>query len=275
MAEDNTRPTEDTPNSMGEQGEQEDAGDTDAEVIDNSGEKTPINTNNVENAHVKVEKPAKAGCLLTRTQVVLLAVAILLLVIVVGLLAGVLSRRRCEDQGEDLDFWKNTPPKPTVNPSKPWSDIRLPRNIVPSHYNISLRVDLEKFVFSGSVDIDVECTRDTEYVIIHANSLDIKKSQVVVRELRKESNRRRKATDARSTPTGRKLDIKEHVSVPINQFWVLRMKDKLKKNRKYAIRFGHFEGKILDDLRGLYKSTYKGAGGQERSVTYHAFSRLS
>lgn len=230
----------------------EQGGDDPEGAMDNSGEKTPIN--NVDNPHVRVEKGSKKGCFLTRIQVILLAVVILLALILVGLLAGVLSRRRCSDDEGDLDAWRMTTPKPTVNPKLPWSDIRLPHTFIPSHYNITLKVDLSKFVFSGSVDIEVACKKDTDYVIIHANDLDIKESQVSVRESRSNNNK------------GQSLEIADHIEVPINQFYVLRMAERLKKNKRYTIRFGFFEGKILDDLRGLYKSTYKDGDGRVRSV---------
>lgn len=251
MAEENDPAMDDsnTANSTEQAG-----GDDPEAAIDNSGEKTPIN--NVDNPHVRVEKgSSKAGCYLTRTQIILLVVAILLLVIVVGLLAGVLSRRRCPDNEEDADAWRMTTPKPTVNPKLAWSKIRLPKNLIPSRYNITLRVDLDEFVFSGSVDIDVICDKDTEYVILHANELDINESDVFVREYR-----------SRSYSLGTSLEITYHVDVPINQFHVLQMGDRLRKGKQYRIRFGSFKGKILDDLRGLYKSTYKDANGRVRSV---------
>ena len=33
---------------------------------------------------------------------------------------------------------------------------RLPKNVIPSHYDLFLKPDLEKFIFEGSVNVDVE-----------------------------------------------------------------------------------------------------------------------
>jgi len=55
----------------------------------------------------------------------------------------------------------------------PWTDIRLPRTVVPQSYALRLRVDPSQGWFHGSVDIDVAVKDDTKIIVLHASSLDV------------------------------------------------------------------------------------------------------
>ncbi len=220
------------------------------EIAATDEEKRPIN--NVEpretSPEVAVRRPPKAGCIMTRGQAVGLAVFVFLLVIVVGAIAAILARTHwCPCKiGPKYGYWNSSlmGPKPTVAPGYPWSGIRLPRTLIPSYYILDLRVDLSKFTFSGSVDITVKCHESTDYVILHSNGLKVNRASVYVQD----------------ADTGKKVRIFRHKPVPVNQFWVLQMNEYLEKGKKYKIHFGDFQGKLDDDLRGLYRSSYKDPG---------------
>ena len=51
---------------------------------------------------------------------------------------------------------------------------RLPRHVVPSHYDIQLEPDLETFTFTGSVGIDVDVITATSKISLNAAEIDIK-----------------------------------------------------------------------------------------------------
>jgi len=55
----------------------------------------------------------------------------------------------------------------------PWTDIRLPRSVIPESYALRLRVDPNRDRFSGSVDINMTVRDDTEMIVLHASSLDV------------------------------------------------------------------------------------------------------
>lgn len=55
---------------------------------------------------------------------------------------------------------------------------RLPSFVVPSHYRISLEPDLEKFTFSGTVEIEVEIGQSTDNIQINSADLEISSAWV-------------------------------------------------------------------------------------------------
>ena len=50
---------------------------------------------------------------------------------------------------------------------------RLPRNVVPSHYNLTLQPDLDEATFSGTCEVSIEVTAATHTVVLNAIELDI------------------------------------------------------------------------------------------------------
>lgn len=50
---------------------------------------------------------------------------------------------------------------------------------------------------------------------------------------------------------------------------VLETVQQLKRHENYTIRFTNFTGLIGDDLRGLYRSTYRYFNGTQRSVGHY------
>ena len=197
---------------------------------------------------VKGPPRRKPGCFISRGLCVLVIMLIVICIAVAG--AGVGYFLRCwrcnsNDYGEDLYA---PVPKPKVAPGLPWSDIRLPRTLIPSDYTLALKVDLEQFVFQGSVVINVLCKEDTNYVIIHSNDLTVDDPKVEVRDLTNNLG----------------VHIDRHVRVPINQFHVLQMARDLVAGHRYKITFGRFTGELKDDLRGIYRSSYKDQSGTTR-----------
>lgn len=52
--------------------------------------------------------------------------------------------------------WKRSLEEPKLKMPEPKPFERLPKNVVPSHYNLFLKPDLKKFVFEGREIIDIE-----------------------------------------------------------------------------------------------------------------------
>ena len=220
----------------------------------NAEETKPINNVDKPEAEVDYKMASRGGCYMTKLQRALALVVVALLLVIVAVLAGFIgwSYRSCATSGHpnggDFNSSRYITPRPTVDPALPWSNIRLPRDLIPSGYDLRLKVDLTRFIFYGSVDIRVTCTEPTWYVIVNINDLNITESVVSVRE----------------SISGRAVDIRRQVAVPINQFYVLELADQLRTDVSYRIRFGNFSGHLKDDLRGLYRSHYKTSDGKTR-----------
>lgn len=55
------------------------------------------------------------------------------------------------------------------------SGLRLPTNVVPSHYDLTIRTDLASLSFSGTVAIHVDISEPVEEIVLHcAPQLDVK-----------------------------------------------------------------------------------------------------
>ena len=63
-------------------------------------------------------------------------------------------------------------------PTGPFTNIRLPKNVTPYHYNVELTVDLKAGTFKGVSTAFVTITAPTEYVIIHIANMVVKKAEV-------------------------------------------------------------------------------------------------
>lgn len=203
------------------------------------------------NGRVRTLRPPR-GCYLTRTQGVLLFVTCIVVIILIGLLAGLLGRKDCGPP-------ESIPVKPfrqeigptstsTRNPPPPWQRIRLPRTLIPSLYELSLRIDLTKFVFKGAVNITIRVAQSTKHVLIHMNKLSIHKSQVSLKEMKSKNS----------------VNIINQFYYADKQFYVLELAEYLVLEGKYVLSFDAFEGNMTDEMRGLYRSSYKLPNGETR-----------
>lgn len=227
----------------------------------NMEEKKPIN--NVEGKGgapgegqqaVEVRQPhgsRRRGCYLSKTQGIIIIIIIFAIIILLAVVVALLAATRCSCDGTEESLpLRMTTPRPTLDPSLPWSEIRLPRSLIPLHYNLELNVDVDSFSFSGWVTMDLMCEESTHYAMVHVHALNIDRSKVSIEDL--------------SHPSHRVPTITEHHDVPLNQFHVLKLSSPLTKGHKYRLKFGHFTGIIEDDLRGLYRSMYKDKNGTTR-----------
>jgi len=128
-------------------------------------------------------------------------------------------------------------------------DFRLPDNVKPSHYKLIFDVDIDKFEFSGTEEIDIEIVKPTKAITLHSVDLQIK-----VVEL----------TEGK--------DMNRHL--PSKVFKPYKMTPN-KKAETITFEFEHqlsgevklklkFEGKLNDQLSGFYRSKYLDTEGKEK-----------
>lgn len=60
---------------------------------------------------------------------------------------------------------------------------KLPKDVVPRHYAIHLKPDLEKLVTSGKVDIDIEVLKPTRQIVLNALDMEISKGAITAPKL--------------------------------------------------------------------------------------------
>lgn len=183
------------------------------------------------------------GCFIQRWVLVLLAAVAVLCVLVVGLLVGYLTPCRLE-AGND----GSSEPE-ALKHKKDFPYVRLPRSIVPEHYDVELRPHIvpDNFTFDGKVRILVRVVQATNNVTLHVHNLTVDSDSI-------------RLTDARS---GDVLPVSSTSEDEEKQFYVLHPKDNLVQGKTYEV-YMEFVGSLNDQLAGFYRSSYTDADGNKR-----------
>lgn len=127
-------------------------------------------------------------------------------------------------------------------------DVRLPRHVIPSLYEIELQPNMysgdpENFTFDGKVTIHIDCKESTNSITLHSNKLDIPEKYVSVRQW--------------NTPSGiNAINVTSLAHDQRRQFVVLTLDQNLIVGHAYVMTM-KFKGPLKNDLAGLYLSTYK------------------
>ncbi|XP_078667329.1 thyrotropin-releasing hormone-degrading ectoenzyme-like [Branchiostoma floridae x Branchiostoma belcheri] len=179
----------------------------------------------------------------TRKKVAYVAVLVLVIILISVIVASLVHRKILADSsGGDA----------------PWHRPRLPKSLAPFHYRLELKPNLEDSVFTGEVEISLHCLAPTRYIVLHANLLNITEGSVFLKSLRGES-----------------LTLRDWFLYPKNEFLVLESKTSLETDRRYVIGM-KFQGKLLEDMRGFYRSFYSANNTHnDRRYVQNGFSLLS
>ncbi len=130
------------------------------------------------------------------------------------------------------------------------ADYRLPRNVVPSHYDISLEPDLGAATFTGHVGIDVQVNEATQTVAVNGVELVVNGVEVV-----NPASRERVAATAQLEPDHERIVfVLEHEIGPGG--WRLEV---------------DFSGTLNDQLRGFYRSVYQDDAGTDHVLATTQF----
>ncbi|XP_062318651.1 aminopeptidase N-like [Osmerus eperlanus] len=141
-----------------------------------------------------------------------------------------------------------TPLATTPSPSKePWDQYRLPKTLVPEHYNVTLwpRLTTDSaglYIFTGKSLVVFTCVEETDLILIHSNKLNY---TLVDGQPAKLS-----AVGGSAAPT-----IKSSRLQTTTQYLVLQLSGKLTKGTSYQLDT-EFQGELADDLGGFYRSEY-------------------
>lgn len=121
---------------------------------------------------------------------------------------------------------------------------RLPTDVLPKAYDLSIAVNLSTMAFSGEVKITVLCNEPTEKILLHAKDMHIFKTDV------------RKAK-------GKSLKLKDKYMKVKYDLYIIEFEKELKKHKTYIISM-KFTANISKTLDGFYRSYYTTGLGEKR-----------
>ncbi|XP_067424639.1 aminopeptidase Q [Emydura macquarii macquarii] len=212
---------------------------------------------------------ATSGCYLGRKPAALLALllaALLLALAVLGALYG-----RCRQEVEELRA-AAAPPSPSAGPEEKqeagpgpspgstrppgvWDNSRLPRALLPLHYQLRLwpRVSPGQQgpqVFSGQVNITLRCAQDTATVLLHSAQLELWGAAVRGPLLEGPGG---------GGGGGGSLEVAELWLEERREYAVLQLRQSLRAGARYALQLS-FRGPLSEDLVGLFLIRYSDQG---------------
>ncbi|XP_037009748.2 endoplasmic reticulum aminopeptidase 2 [Artibeus jamaicensis] len=137
----------------------------------------------------------------------------------------------------------------------PWRESRLPSEVIPLHYELSVHPNLTSLDFAASEQIEVLVRDATQFIILHSKDLEIMNVTLHSEE------------DLRYKKPGKKLNV---LSYPAHQQIALLVPEKLKADLRYYVAID-FQAKLADGFEGFYKSTYRTLGGETRTIAVTDF----
>ncbi|KAF9949308.1 hypothetical protein BGZ65_007423 [Modicella reniformis] len=126
--------------------------------------------------------------------------------------------------------------------------IVLPKNVTPDHYDIKLWPNLETFIFTGEVGIDVKVHEPTSVIQVNAKKLNISKASITIGETTHDATAIEYPTDQIASFT-----FAQQISVGSARLEV------------------EFEGEHNDRMNGFYRSQYKDAKGNTQHMLVTQF----
>jgi puromycin-sensitive aminopeptidase len=128
------------------------------------------------------------------------------------------------------------------------SDHRLPRHVLPRHYTLELKPDMDDYTFAGTVAIDVDVVEPTDWMVMNAADLVVLEASILV--------------------AGERSPVSVSMDGSAERL-VLTTVDRIRPGR---VRLElAFTGVLNDRLRGFYRSTLVGADGVERTIATTQF----
>ena len=146
---------------------------------------------------------------------------------------------------ENYDTLKRDISESDVDSAFDDEDIRLPGDVLPDAYDLSIAVNLSTLTFSGDVKITVSCEHSTQHVVLHAKDLNILR------------------TNISTVKTGKDIKVLKTSMKQQYDHYVIDLNQALKKHKHYVINM-KFTGNISKTLDGFYRSYYTTGLGERR-----------
>ena len=140
-------------------------------------------------------------------------------------------------------------------------DIRLPKSIIPEHYQIGLIPDIyhSHNSMEGFVHLDFFVQSSTDRIVLHAVNLTLQKDSVVVVPRMLKAMEMMKENDVSKSDENEKPKQPE-VLHPISydaqkEFVIIHLASNLEENQRYRLKF-NYSGTLSKNLKGFYRSDY-------------------
>ena len=172
--------------------------------------------------------------------IIILLLFALSIIIAVGLLAGLI-----------IPKWSSLfvhQPTSVVSDEELWLGTRLPRDILPLHYDLTLFPDLYQpdpnyAPFYGNVSILINITsKPTRHLIVHANELTIRETTVRLHQ-------------TSETTQDEPLHVQRSFNFSSNQYWVVELDRYLQAQSAVWLHI-RFDGSMTGKWTGLYRTSY-------------------
>jgi puromycin-sensitive aminopeptidase len=128
------------------------------------------------------------------------------------------------------------------------SSHRLPRTIIPEHYDLVLTPDLASATFAGTVEVTIEAERATDEVVLNAADLEIGAVRLITAD--------GETRDGRAELVDQQAVLHFDAPVPAGSGHVLQLE---------------FTGVLNDKLHGFYRSSFVDDEGVERVIATTQF----
>ncbi|KZV77286.1 hypothetical protein PENSPDRAFT_568462 [Peniophora sp. CONT] len=125
---------------------------------------------------------------------------------------------------------------------------RLPTNVKPTHYDLTIRTDLEKEAFSGAVKISIEIVEPTTQIVLHsAEELVLNDESLTITSV----------PGASAAQTGRVQLTSGKTYDPVTQRVSYKLPTQLQPGSKAVLSIT-FNNTLTDSMVGYYKSQWPG-----------------
>ncbi|XP_064918395.1 glutamyl aminopeptidase [Columba livia] len=191
------------------------------------------------------DKKSKRYCMKTKHVAVICGV-----VVVVGLAVGLgvgLSRPKSQQSSGETDQPTNPPPTVDLVPcparsddTGDWRDFRLPTYIKPVHYDLEVKPEMERDIYTGTVNISIILEKSTSYLWLHLRETEITEMPT----LRKSS--------------GQQIALNDCFGYTPQEYIVMKAEAELSvtdENDPYILTL-KFQGWLNGSLVGFYRTTY-------------------
>nr|CAD7397313.1 unnamed protein product [Timema poppensis] len=170
-----------------------------------------------------------------------LKIPLVLITIILGVMAAVRCQLSVDGYFEDehIEYFETSLRRPT--------EYRLPGNILPLHYNISLIPDLdtENFTFTGEITIRFRGVKDTTTIVLHMNDTVVDEDSMIIRDLKSNLTISMIFTEYNED----------------NHFYTIHPGGFIYSGMEYELAF-KYEGNLRDDMQGLFRSSYVTKDGE-------------
>ncbi|NXL31926.1 AMPE aminopeptidase, partial [Glaucidium brasilianum] len=195
------------------------------------------------------DKKSKRYCMKTKHVAVICGV-----VVVVGLAVGLgvgLSRPKSQQPSGETDQPTNPPPTVDLGPCPPkndetgdWRHFRLPTYVKPVHYDLEMKPEMERDIYTGTVSISIALEKSTRYLWLHLRETKITEMPT----LRKSS--------------GQQIALNDCFGYKPQEYIVMKAETELSvtnENDPYILTL-KFQGWLNGSLVGFYRTTYNDSG---------------